>query len=203
MTAITKAFDGSKALVANNIKDYPNAHMYSNLYATQERTAKLLGVSEYKDIKHKILDAYRNPLPANYVESADAPVHETVIPASDIDQITDILPIILHTNQDGGRIFGSGCHLIGSPWVPDGGNTISMYRMAFRDGQKYASINMVSGGQGGCGVQTPSRRKNSRHCQLKPAGRRRIDGCRYAQPGGLPRPNRQDRHGRCAARLTD
>jgi 3-polyprenyl-4-hydroxybenzoate decarboxylase len=46
MTAITKAFDGSKALVANNIKDDPNARMYSNLYATQERRAKLLGVSE-------------------------------------------------------------------------------------------------------------------------------------------------------------
>ena len=148
MTAITKAFDGSKALVANNIKDYPNTRMYSNLYATQERTAKIFGVSAYKDIKHKILDAYRNPLPANYVESADAPVHETVILASDIDQVTDILPIVLHTNEDGGRIFGSGCHLIGSPWVPDGGNTISMYRMAFRDNQKYASINMVPGGQG-------------------------------------------------------
>ena len=35
MTAITKAFDGSKALVANYIKDYPNTRMYSNLYATQ------------------------------------------------------------------------------------------------------------------------------------------------------------------------
>ena len=46
MTAITKAFDGSKALLANNIKDYPNARMYSNLYATPERTAKLLGVSD-------------------------------------------------------------------------------------------------------------------------------------------------------------
>ncbi len=148
MTAITKAFDGSKALVAENIKNYPNARMYSNLYATPERTAKLLGVDEYKDIKHKILDAYRNPIKANYVEGSDAPVQETVILASDIDQVTDILPIVLHTNEDGGRIFGSGCHLIGAPWVPDGGNTISMYRMAFRDNQQYASINMVPGGQG-------------------------------------------------------
>ena len=148
MTAITKAFDGSKALLAENIKNYPNARMYSNLYATPERTAKLFGVDEYKDIKHKILDAYRNPIEANYVDGSDAPVQETVIPASDIDRVTDILPIVLHTNEDGGRIFGSGCHLIGAPWVPDGGNTISMYRMAFRDNQQYASINMVPGGQG-------------------------------------------------------
>ena len=58
-------------------------------------------------------------------------MQETVIRAKDIDRVTDILPIVLHTNEDGGRIFGSGCHLIGPPWVPDGGNTISMYRMAF------------------------------------------------------------------------
>ncbi len=148
MTAITKAFDGSKALVAENIKDYPNARMYSNLYATPERTARLFGVGEYKDIKHKILDAYCNPIAANHVESAEAPVQETAIPASDIERVTDILPIIMHTNEDGARIFGSGCHLIGPPWVPGGGNTISMYRMAFRDNQQYASINMVPGGQG-------------------------------------------------------
>ena len=36
MTAITKAFDGSKALLAENIKGYPNVRMYSNLYATPE-----------------------------------------------------------------------------------------------------------------------------------------------------------------------
>ena len=148
MTAITKAFDGTKALVAENIKDYPNARMYSNLYATPERTARLFGVGEYKDIKHKILDAYCNPIAANHVESAEAPVQETAIPASDIERVTDILPIIMHTNEDGARIFGSGCHLIGPPWVPGGGNTISMYRMAFRDNQQYASINMVPGGQG-------------------------------------------------------
>ena len=148
MTAITKAFDGSKALVAENIKNYPNARMYSNLYATPERTARLFGVGEYKDIKHKILDAYCNPIAANHVESAEAPVQETAIPASDIERVTDILPIIMHTNEDGARIFGSGCHLIGPPWVPGGGNTISMYRMAFRDNQQYASINMVPGGQG-------------------------------------------------------
>ena len=148
MTAVTKAFDGSKALLVENIKDYPNVRMYSNLYATPEHIAKLFSVPEYKDIKHKILDAYRKPVPTNYVESSEAPVQETVIPAKDIDRVTDILPIVLHTDEDGGRIFGSGCHLIGPPWVPDGGNTISMYRMAFRDNQQYASINMVPGGQG-------------------------------------------------------
>ncbi len=148
MTAITKAFDGSKVLVADEISGYPHARMYSNLYATQERTAKLFGVDEYKGIKSAILEAYRNPIPPTYVDEASAPCQEIVIPASEINQVTDILPIVLHTHEDGGRIFGSGCHLLGPPWVPGGGTQISMYRMAFRDGQPYASINMVPGGGG-------------------------------------------------------
>lgn len=148
MTAITKAFDGSKVLVADSVKDYPDARMYSNLYATPERTAKLFGAAEYKDIKHKILDAYRTPIPPNYVEAKDAPCQEVVIPANEINRVTDILPIVQHTDEDGGRIFGSGCHLLGPPWVPGNGTQISMYRMAFREGQKYASLNMVPGGQG-------------------------------------------------------
>ncbi len=148
MTAITKAFDGSKVLVANNITDYPGVRMISNLYATAERTAKIFGVDEYKDIKHRILDAYRNPIAANYVDAKDAPCQEIVVQANEIDRVTDLLPIVLHTHEDGGRIFGSGCHLFGPPWVPGDGTQISMYRMAFRDGQKYASINMVPGGQG-------------------------------------------------------
>ena len=61
MTAITKAFDGSKALLAENIKDYPNVRVCSNLYATPERTAKLFGVPEYKE--HQTQDFRRLPQP--------------------------------------------------------------------------------------------------------------------------------------------
>ena len=147
MTAITKSFDGSKVLIADNVAGYPDARMYSNLYATPERTARLFGVEAYKDIKQAILTAYQNPIPPSYVD-CDAPCHEVVVEAGDIDRVTDILPIVLHTEEDGGRIFGSGCHLLGPPWVPGNGTQISMYRMAFRDGQRYASINMVPGGGG-------------------------------------------------------
>jgi len=148
MTAITKAFDGSKVLVADNITDYPHARMISNLYATQERTAKLFGVDNYKDIKHKILDSLRNPIAPVEVAAKDAPCQEMTIPVEDIDSIYDILPIVKHTGLDGGRIFGSGHHFFGPPWVPDGGTQFSMYRMAFRDSTQFASINMVPGGQG-------------------------------------------------------
>ena len=43
MCTITKAFDNSKALVANKIKGYPGVRMISNLYSTKARTAKLHG----------------------------------------------------------------------------------------------------------------------------------------------------------------
>ena len=146
--SITKAFDGSKVLVANNVTDYPHARMISNLYATKERTAKLFGVKEYKDIKFKILDSLRNPIAPIEVKEKDAPCQEIVIPREKINRVTDVLPITLHTYEDGGRIFGSGHHFFGPPWVPGNGTQFSMYRMAFRDGQRYASLNMVPGGQG-------------------------------------------------------
>ena len=148
MTAITKAFDGGKVLVADNVTDYPHARMISNLYATPERTAKLFGVDEYKDIKLKILDSLRNPIAPTEVSSAQAPCQEIVIPVDEIGSIYSQLPIVQHTEQDGGRIFGSGVHFFGPPWVPDGGTQFSMYRMAFRDSNQFASINMVPGGQG-------------------------------------------------------
>ena len=149
MTAITKHLDGSKVLVANNITGYPHARMISNFYATKERTAKLFGVDHIKDCKFKILEAYRNPIPPVEVSEKDAPVQQIVIQRREFGDPTEVLPIIKHTPRDGGRIFGSGHQLFrGEPWVPGGGSQISMYRMAFRQGKPYASINMVPGGQG-------------------------------------------------------
>lgn len=148
MTAITKAFDGGKVLVANNITGYPDARMISSLYATQDRTARLFGVEEYKDAKSVILHSLRNPIAPKEVEAKDAPCQEITIMPEEFDQVTDVLPIVTHTPEDGGRIFGSGHHYFGPPWVPDGGTQFSMYRMAFRDSNKFASVNMVPGGQG-------------------------------------------------------
>ncbi|MCY4087859.1 MAG: UbiD family decarboxylase [Actinomycetia bacterium] len=116
-TAITKAFDGSKVLVADNVTGYPRARMYSNLYATPERMARVFGVDSYKDVKHAILDAYAHPIPPNIIDGG-APCHEVVVAAEEIDEVTDILPIVLHTPEDGGRIFGSGRHLLDPPGCP-------------------------------------------------------------------------------------
>jgi hypothetical protein len=149
MCTITKAFDNSKALVANKIKGYPGVRMISNLYSTKARTAKLHGMKEFKDIKFKILDCIRNPIPPKIVSEKEAPCQEVFIPKEEIRNVEDLIPIAQHTYEDGARIFGAGTHFFyGEPWVPDGGSQLSMYRMGFREGQKYASINMVPGGGG-------------------------------------------------------
>ncbi|MGE0627489.1 MAG: UbiD family decarboxylase [Hyphomicrobiaceae bacterium] len=149
MCTITKAFDNSKALVANRIKGYPDVRMISNLYSTKERTAKIHGMADFKDCKLKVLDCIRNPIPPKVVDSKDAPCQQVYIPKEKVRHIEDLIPVAQHTFEDGGRIFGAGVHFFyGEPWVPEGGSQISMYRMSFREGQPYASINMVPGGGG-------------------------------------------------------
>lgn len=149
MCTITKAFDNSKALVANKVKGYPGVRMISNLYSTKARTAKLHGMAEFRDIKFKILDCIQNPIAPKIVSQPEAPCQELFIPKEEIRNIEDLIPIAQHTYTDGARIFGAGTHFFyGEPWVPRGGSQLSMYRMGFREGQKYASINMVPGGGG-------------------------------------------------------
>lgn len=148
MCTITKAFDNSKVIVANNVKRYPGVRMISNLYSRKERVCKFHNCADFRDIKLQLLQQNANPVPPRVV--TNAPVQEeTLIPGKDFGHIEEIFPIAQHTFTDGGRIFGAGSHLfMGEPFVPNGGSQISMYRMSFRPDQKYASINMVPGGAG-------------------------------------------------------
>ncbi|MPY68968.1 MAG: hypothetical protein GEU92_02660 [Alphaproteobacteria bacterium] len=150
MCTLTKAFDSSKVLVANRVKGYPDTRMISNLYSRKDRVCRFLNTETYPDTKFAVLDALKNPIAPNYVESKDAPVHEEVYyPGKDFNHIEEIFPVAQHTWTDGGKLFGAGCHFfMGEEWVPGGGSQISMYRMGFREGHKLASINMVPGGQG-------------------------------------------------------
>ncbi len=92
MAAISKAFDNSKALVAENVAGYPNARLISNLWATKERCARLFGVDEFKDIKFKLLDTLRNPIAPSEVDHARAPCQEVVLEREAIGRIEDVLP---------------------------------------------------------------------------------------------------------------
>ena len=115
MAAISKAFDNSKALVANNVTNYANSRLISNLWATKERCARLFGVEEFKDIKFKILESLHNPIAPREVEREAAPCQEVVLERDEIGRIEDILPLGMHTEDDGGRFFGNGVHFFGPP----------------------------------------------------------------------------------------
>ena len=121
MATISKAFDNSKALVAENVRGYPDARLISNLWATKERCARLFGVDEFKDIKFKLLESLRAPIAPREVAPDAAPCQEVVLDRGEFGPVEDILPLATHTEDDGGRFFGNGVHFFGPPWVPGGG----------------------------------------------------------------------------------
>ena len=63
MCTITKAFDNSKVIVANNIKGYPGVRMISNLYSRKERVCRFHGCEEFRDIKRQLIQQVNNPSP--------------------------------------------------------------------------------------------------------------------------------------------
>jgi 4-hydroxy-3-polyprenylbenzoate decarboxylase len=142
-TAINKAFDDGPAFLMENVVGYPNARLIASLWGRRDRLCKLLGAKDMADTKFKILDAIKHPIPP--VEVRNAPSQEVVIPKSDVDPFS-ILPMVQHTEEDGGRFFGSGVHYIRGA-IAEGGSQLSFYRMSFR-GRDFASINMVPGGHG-------------------------------------------------------
>jgi len=141
--ALNKAFDDGPTFVCENIKGYPNARYVVNLWGRKDRVAKLFGVDDLKDAKHKIIEAAKKPVKPVIVDKA--PCQEIVIPREKVDPFA-LFPMIKHSPRDGGRFFGSGIHYIGGKYA-DGGSQLALYRMSFR-GKDYASINMVPGGHG-------------------------------------------------------
>ena len=142
-TAIHKAFDDGPAFLMEDVVGYPNARLIASLWGRRDRLCRLLGADDMSDTKHRILDALKNPIPPE--EVSDAPCQEVVIPAEKVDPFA-ILPMVQHTEEDGGRFFGSGVHHISGDWA-GGGSQLSFYRMSFRE-PTVASINMVPGGHG-------------------------------------------------------
>ena len=143
VAAISKAFDDGPVFLAENLKGYPHARMVMNLWGKKERTAKVLGVDNYKQVKFKLLEAIKKPIPPREVK--EAPCQEILIPKDQVAPF-DLFPMIKFTEADGGRFFGNGVHYISGKYC-DGGSQLAFYRMSFR-GKDYASINMVPGGHG-------------------------------------------------------
>lgn len=141
--AIHKAFEDGPVFLCEKLKEFPDARMVINLWNRRERVARLCGTSHYNQVKFKMLEAIRNPIPPSIVESA--PCQEVFIPKEGIDPHR-LFPMITYTEADGGRFFGNGVTHISGKYCNDK-SQLSLYRMSFR-GNDFASINMVPGGHG-------------------------------------------------------
>ena len=108
ISGIQKSLDNGPTLLFENIKGYPSTRNIGNVFATDERIAKIFDVNDGRRMKFKCLDAMKNPIKPRVVD--DAPCQEVVI-TENIDVMASI-PIIKHTERDGARILGSGNPLI-------------------------------------------------------------------------------------------
>jgi 4-hydroxy-3-polyprenylbenzoate decarboxylase len=77
VAAIQKHFDGGAALLFNKVKGYPNARICNNIFASADRIARLFDVDDPRHLKHKVVEALRNPLPP--VEVKSGPCQEVVV----------------------------------------------------------------------------------------------------------------------------
>lgn len=137
VAAIQKALEGGPALLFENIKGYPGVRTAGNVLAREERVAAIFNVEELRKLKFKCIEAMRNPIPPKLV--TEAPCQEVVI--TDNIDVMGTIPIIKYTENDGGRILGSGVLLATEPQYPVG-NDLAFKRMHFR-GKDWASIWIV------------------------------------------------------------
>lgn len=134
IAGILKALDKGPVLCFENIKGYPNFRNIGNFFSRRDRLADLFGVDDPKNLKMKFVEAIKKPMPPKMV--SEAPCQETVI--KDVSDVEAYLPIIKHTQRDGGRILGGGNLLLTGSWF-DGGTHVSFNRIHFR-GKNWATI---------------------------------------------------------------
>jgi 4-hydroxy-3-polyprenylbenzoate decarboxylase len=142
-TAINKAFDDGPAFVAENVTGYPDARLIASLWGRRDRLHRMMGVETPNEAARKVIHAVNNPITPK--EVVKAPCQEVVNIGLAANPYTT-LPMVQHTEMDGGRFFGSGVHMLSGQYA-DGLSQLSFYRMSFR-GRDHASINMVPGGHG-------------------------------------------------------
>lgn len=134
ISGIVKSLDNGPVLLFENIKGYPGARNIANIFSRKERLAKIFGLSEFKKLKFKCLEAMKNPIPPQIVQ--EGPCQEVVI-NENID-VPGILPILKHTERDGARVLGSGNPLLMGKYFRQGAD-ISFKRMSFR-GKDWGTI---------------------------------------------------------------
>ena len=128
IAGLQKALDKGPVLFFENIKGYPDFCNIGNFFSRRDRIADLFDIDDPKKLKFRFVEALRRPLPPKEVD--EAPCQE-VVKTNNLD-VPAFLPIIKHTERDGGRILGSGIQLLMGPWF-DSGSHISFNRIHFRE----------------------------------------------------------------------
>src|SRR3990172_13165855 len=59
MAGIQKILDGGPALLFENVKGYPNKRLFTNLFASEERLARIFDVEAHRQFKFKVVEAIR------------------------------------------------------------------------------------------------------------------------------------------------
>jgi len=134
IAALQKALDNGPVLLFENIKGYPGVRHVANLFGRRERLARAFGVENPKDFKRKCLSAIKNPIPPRVV--GDAPCQEVVI--TDNLDVLSVLPALMYSDIDAGRLISGGCILIRGEYAL-GGSELSVKRMHYR-GPDWASM---------------------------------------------------------------
>ncbi|MBI4330034.1 MAG: UbiD family decarboxylase [Chloroflexi bacterium] len=139
IAGIQKALDGGPALLFENIKGYPGVRDIGNVFSQKSRAPLLFAVDGPREFKLLCRQAIARPLRPRVVKQA--PSQEVVV-TEKLD-VPATLPILKHTDRDGGRILGSGVILVGGEFFK-GGRELSFKRMNFR-GKDWGSIKALRG----------------------------------------------------------
>lgn len=139
IAGIQKALDGGPCLLFENIKGYAGVRDVGNLFSTKSRAASLFGFDNLREFKLLCREAINHPVAPRIIKTGAC--QEAVITES-LD-VPATLPILKHTERDGGRILGSAVILVGGEFFK-GGREISFKRMNFR-GKDWSSIKALRG----------------------------------------------------------
>lgn len=136
IAAIQKALEGGPGVLFQNIRGYPNVRYLGNVFSSEQRTAAIMGESEYRNLKFRCIDALKNLMPPEIVNQA--PCQEIVI-TENID-IPATLPILKHSEADGAHVLGGGM-LLTSALSNTEGSSLSLKRVHFR-GKNWGSVHI-------------------------------------------------------------
>lgn len=141
ISAFQKLFDTGPGALFSQIKGYSDARMAINLFSSDRLINKMFGVDHIRDLKTRIREGFRKPIPPRVVEKA--PCQEVVV-TKDID-VWKVVPMISHTEKDPGRTLGGGISCVVGKYF-QGGSHIGFNRMSFLPDRKdYSSFQTAPG----------------------------------------------------------